>query len=137
MKVKLFAYKDILIIETQDLDKEHPDFVPYGENKDGGFNIGCVLLNTEKNLGASKEAIKWLKDVKKSNDCIGDIDCFKQNDGVYVFGWLGGLYAVKQKKAEGSRSYTSDFPYIEIENTIPEGAKTYIDENEDTLKNEI
>ena len=90
LKVKLYAYRSVLIIETVDPEKDYPGWTPAG-----GSRIGCVLADTKASLGVSHEAMVWLKSVKRGRDSIGDVDWWKCNDGTYAFGWLGGPLALK------------------------------------------
>ena len=117
-KVKLTSHGDYLIIETVDPGKKHPDFVPAG-----GGRIGCVIMDTAKNVGASQEAIEWLRRVSRNHDDIGDVDSFKAGEK-WVFGWLGGVMNLKNiaDGLSGSRTFTADFPHVKIRNDSPKAA---------------
>ncbi len=124
VKVKLTVYRDVLVIETvSPEDANYPGWTPIGPGK-----IGCVIANTKTALGVSEEALAWLKDVKRSRDDVGDVDWFACGDGNKAFGWLGGLYSVKNRQAEGSRSYEV-FPddCVRIANEPPVEAKAAVD----------
>lgn len=124
VKVKLTVHRDVLVIETVSPDEtNYPGWTPMGPGR-----IGCVITDTKVSLGASEEALAWLRGVKKSRDDIGDVDWFACNDGKKAFGWLGGVYSVKDRKAEGSRSYEV-FPddCVRIANEPPAAAVRAVD----------
>lgn len=101
LKVKVHAYRGMLIIETVDPDNDnYPGWTPCG-----GTRIGCVLANTRTALGISHEAMEFLKKVPRSRDDIGDVDWWKCNDGTYAFAWLGGQFSLKSPDSTGSRTY--------------------------------
>ena len=119
------AYKGKLVIELL-ATKSIPNEVTTSLDTLGVF--GQVIENTKEHLGVSKEAMELLKKVKKGHDDLGDVDWFKANNDHYVFGWIGGPYAiVDPMKAEGSSTYVVPNDYIEIENNVPDGAKAYLD----------
>lgn len=100
-KVRLTVHRDVLVIETvSPSDPDYPGWTPAGPGK-----IGCVIANTKSGLGVSAEALAWLRGVEKSRDSIGDVDWFACTDGTKAFAWLGGMYSVKRRGSEGSRSY--------------------------------
>lgn len=124
MKVKLTVFSDVLVIETVEPENEnYPGWVPVGPGK-----IGCVLCDTKRGLGASQEALDWLKGVKRSHDDIGDVDWFAVNDGTKAFGWIGGLCSLKSRGCDGSRSFQV-FPEdcTIIPNDVPDEAKKAIE----------
>ena len=129
LKVKLTAYKGQLIIETQNTENTDPDFVPAGEGR-----FGCVLSNSKKKLGISKEAMGLLKEIKRGNDGLGDVDAFESGNGNVVFGWIGGQLTITDpKEAVGSREYDTNLlekNSVRIENEVPEGAMEAIDEQD-------
>jgi hypothetical protein len=104
--VKVTAYKDHLVLTAvmKHPDRKTPEWVPFGEG-----NIGCVLIDSKKNLGVSKEALELLKKIPPGRDDIGDVDWWKCNDGKYAFSWLGSTHSVKHIKVNheltGSRNY--------------------------------
>lgn len=129
VKVRLTVHRDVLVIETVSPgETNYPGWTPIGPGK-----IGCVIANTKVALGASEEALAWLRGVKKSRDDIGDVDWFACVDGTKAFGWLGGLYSIKDRKAEGSRSYEV-FPddCVRIANQPPIEATRAVDNMLDT-----
>jgi hypothetical protein len=123
MKVKLTVHRDVLVIETVEPENEnYPGWVPVGPGK-----IGCVLCDTKRGLGASKEALNWLQRVQRSHDDIGDVDWFACDNGTKAFGWIGGLCSLKDRDAMGSRTFQV-FPEdcTVIPNDVPEEAKKVI-----------
>ncbi len=123
MKVKVTKYKGYIVIETLKPDADN-DFVPIGPGK-----IGCVLMNTGKHLGASKEAMTSMKKLKVSRDDIGEVDAWITDDGRHCFSWLGGLKRFVGPEAELSNTGFSDIAFIEIPNDTPVEAMAAIDEN--------
>ena len=124
VKVKLFAYRNMLIIETVNPeDPNYPGWVPAG-----GTKIGCVIANTKTALGISEDALEWLKGVKRSRDDIGDVDWWACNDGTKVFAWMGGVYSIKSRDADGSRHHEV-FPddYVPVPNNPSQEAMDAVD----------
>lgn len=114
LKVRITAYKKKLIIETVN-GKEDANFFPAG-----GSRIGCVLSETEKHLGMSKEAVKILKTIKKSGDDIGDISTWKMDNSKDCIAWLGGLKGIIDTTvAEGDNKGIVDIGHVTIENEVP------------------
>ena len=114
-RVLVTAHEDFIIITTENV-VEDKEFVPNGNGK-----IGCVLLDTEKNLGVSDEALVLLKKVPTSGDDIGDVDCFISGDKG-VFSWLGGPKSLKHidGRLTGSRTYDmSKIKFRKIPNEPP------------------
>lgn len=122
MKVKITEYKNVLIIETLEPEKDD-NFIPVTEKG----KIGSVLINTKEHLGISKEALKFMKGLKSSTDDIGEIDSWKTKDGKDCFGWIGPLSRLVGSKAELSNRGFQDIDFIEIPNKPPIKAKTAID----------
>lgn len=124
VKVRLTVYRDVLVIETVSPEEtNYPGWVPIGPG-----TIGCVITNTKVSLGASEEALTWLQGVGKSRDDIGDLDWFPCGDGTKAFGWIGGVYSMKGRACEGSRSYEV-FPddCVRIANDPPIEATRVVD----------
>lgn len=120
---KVTAYKEHLIIDTVKPEKTE-NFIPVGNGR-----IGCVLINTDKLLGMSKEAFSLMKKLKVNGDAIGDISTWKTTDERNCFSWVGGLKRlVDVKNCECSRDGIIDIEHIIIENEVPEEAKTVIDQ---------
>lgn len=132
LKVKVHAYRGILIIETVDPDnKDYPGWVPAGDGK-----IGCVLVNTKTSLGISQEAMEWLEKVKASRDAIGDVDWWACGDGSYAFGWLGGPFALKGPDSTGSRNFKIAKDHcVSIPNNPPQEAMEAVDRGLDGSDN--
>lgn len=129
MKVMITAYKEHLVFTTT--DEKCDDFLPAGEGR-----IGCLLHNpTERLLGISSEAMELLGRIPKSNDDIGDVDCFMSGEE-WNFGWLGGELTTKPvgegHQLSGSKTWDIEMvkrmPHAEIPNDVPEGAREAIDE---------
>ena len=123
VKVRLTAHRGVLVITTVDPDAPHPGWVPIGPGK-----IGCVLVDTRASLGASAEAIEWLRGVPRSHDAIGDVDWLDYGAKSKVFSWLGGPLALKRRGADGSRNHTvyAD-DCVTIPNDVPDEARAAID----------
>ena len=123
IKVRLTVYCDRLCIETQEPFFEETDYWhPINDAR-----IGCVLENTKERLGASQEAIEWLRAVKRSGDAIGDVDWSRTKNGA-AFSWMGGVKHIASPGAEGSRTFeVMPDECVIIPNDVPEGAKDFID----------
>lgn len=124
MKVKVTSYDQYLIIETVD-GKKDKNFTPAGENR-----IGCVLTETNKYLGMSKEAFKLLKTIKKSGDDIGEVSAWKTTDGKDCFAWLGGFKKIVDiANSSGDASGIANIKYKTIKNDVPKRAMEILKEN--------
>ena len=127
IKVKITTYQNVLIIHTIE-PKKDDNFIPAGNGK-----IGCVLIDTKKYLGISKEAFDLLKTIKRGGSAIGDVDSWEFTDekkrNPYVFGWLGGINSIKEPdRCEGSRTYYPEkIPHVKIENNVNIDVKKAID----------
>lgn len=116
VRVKVTAYKKFLIIEALNYQQDE-DFIP-----NTGGNIGCLLFNTKKNLGISKEAMNLLKEIKRGGDDLGDLTIFKSKSRGSCFGWLGQpkkLVNTENGECELSRDSLRDIEHVTIENKIP------------------
>lgn len=124
-KVRITAYKDHLVIETEAPHDKTDNFVP-----DGDGRIGCVLIGTQELLGVSDEALALLQKVKKGRDAIGDLMWWEADGGRCCFGWLGGPLCIKDMSdIVGDRDYAvRPGHYVTIPNDVPDGAKGIIDE---------
>lgn len=124
--IRVLAYKNILVIDTPEKYWGGTEFfIP-----NGGSNIGCLVMDTKKHLGVSKEAMTLLRKIKKSGDDIGDV-MWWENEGSCTFGWLGpAIRLVNPDVCEGDNDYAvREGQYVEVPNDkIPEGAKTVIDQ---------
>ncbi len=123
LKVRVTAYKGLLVIDTEPPFERTETFIPRG-----GTQIGCTLLGTKDQLGISEEALVLLQTVRKSHDAIGDLMWWKAGDQ-FCFGWIGGVKSLKDPSiCEGDRDYgIHPGEYVTIPNDVPEGAKTAID----------
>jgi len=93
--------------------------------------IGQIIHGLKDQLAVSKEALKLLSKVGRSHDDIGEVDCFKSNDGNLNFGWLGGgkqLINITDGNKLGSSSYIApqEKDVTLIPNEFPEEAKKHI-----------
>lgn len=125
MKVKVTAYKGQIVIDTANPEKDVDDFwYPTGRGR-----MGCVLLNTERYLGVSKEAIELMKGIRRNHDAIGDIGWWKSDNQGYCFSWWGPIYRViDPTSAEGDRDFfVQEGKYIEIPNDVPQDAQLMLD----------
>ena len=129
VKAKVVAYKGYLIIECL-ADKSEKDICTL--SIDNPNCIGQVIHNTKDHLGISEQAVKLLKQVKRSNDDLGEIDYWKCDDDTWHFSWLGGTKRIVNPNDEDCTSSNSyEVPdaskYISIKNEVPEEAKKIID----------
>ncbi len=129
LKVKVTAYKGLIIISPVTIEKED-DFIPVTEPG----HVGSVLSDTERRLGVSEEAWALLKTIPKSHDDIGEVDVWMA--GVKgCFGWLGSLYRViDPTKCDTSRTGIEDIPHVTIPNEPPSEAVQVIDSSEAETK---
>lgn len=119
MKTTIFKYKEYIGIMS---DPNAEGFLAKPEN--GSF--GCVLDASK--IDISKEALKTLIEIPRGRDGLGDIDCFKADDGTIVFGWIGGYYkAFKPNDVVTSRDYNPKLLTSTENVDIPEDFKSFID----------
>jgi|GEM_PF-2010552 len=87
----------------------------------GGDKMGCVVGDTRRRLGVSKEAIGLMRGIKRNRDAIGDIGWWRCHDGTYAFSWWGPIFRIiHPNDAEGSRDFaTHPDQYVEIPNDVP------------------
>ena len=121
IKVKVVEYNGELIIETLKPEQDE-NFTPSGNGR-----IGCVLINTGKYLGMSREAWNLIKTFHVSGDCIGDVMTWRCNDGRECFGWIGSVGRRIGPDAELSRDGAVDINFIEIPNELSPNVKDAID----------
>ena len=125
LKVRITSHKNHLIIETLK-PEEDKNFIPVG-----GSRIGCVLIETDKYLGMSKEAFDLLKTIKRSGDDIGDVSAWRTTDNRDCIAWLGNVKRlVNMESAEGDNGGIADIAYVTIDNVSPEDAVALIDSEE-------
>jgi len=74
----------------------------------------------------SQEAIDLLKQIKPSNDDIGDVDIFNSDKGP-MFCWLGGPMKVLHLALEGSKDYNPSLLPEASEVEVPESFKNFVD----------
>lgn len=125
-KVTIKSHSGFLIIETSNPELSHKNWHQTG--------LGCVVCNTETNLGISKDAISLLKEVQAGNDDLGDIDWFQSDNAGPVFTWIGAPKTIYHpSEIEGSLDYNpskfiEDNAFVEIENEVSNDAKSAIEE---------
>ncbi len=126
MHARVTAYKNLLVLEllaTRSIDNE------VATSLDRPGNIGQVIMNTEKNLGVSAEALALMKGLQRGRDDLGDIDWFASKGAGDCFGWIGGPYSIKDPSSvETSRSWKLG-AHVVIDNDVPQGAREFIDAN--------
>lgn len=127
MHARVTAYKGHLVIElltTKSIPGET------AVSMDNPQRFGQVIMNTEKNLGVSQEAIEVMKTLKRGRDSLGAVDWFATStaDGpAHAFSWIGGQYAiVNPEDTETSRQWEMG-KYVTIPNDVPQGAIDAID----------
>jgi len=127
MHARVTAYKGHIVIELLTL-VSIPNETSVSMDNPGNF--GQVIMNTEKNLGVSQEAIELLKTVKSGPDGIGAVDWFATETAAgkgHAFSWIGGQYAlVLAAEAVASRQWEMG-KYVSIPNDVPQGAMEAID----------
>lgn len=112
LKVKVVERRGYLVIKTL-LPAGDDNFVPYG-----GSKIGCVLIETDKFLGMSQEAVDLIKDLGSSGDALGDLQLWMSNKGG-CFGWLGPPdRLINPAWAELDRNGPVDIPHFRISNEV-------------------
>lgn len=126
MYAKVTAYKGRILCQL--LATASNDNVASSIDRPG--NMGQVIMDTEKYLGVSDEAIELLKTVKNGRDAIGDVDWFKSSDGKMNFAWFGPVNRIiNPDDAEAARGFRvpAEGNYIKIENEVPLAARSCID----------
>lgn len=125
MHAKIKAYKGYLVCELlaeKSIDGEVASSI------DNPGNFGQVIMDSGKHVGISPEAYELLKTIRPGRDAIGDVDWFGSSDGKAAFCWIGPpRQLIKASVAVGSRDYRTNYPYVEIENDVPEQAIEAID----------
>ena len=119
-RTKVFAYKGVVGIQSS------PECELIA--RPGGGSLGCVA--DASTVDFSQEAIDIMKQVKKNGDVIGDIDVFKANDGIVVFGWFGGyLKVVRPIDSEAARGTDLSLLTAATEPIeVPQEFKNFVDE---------
>lgn len=121
MKTQVFVYKGVLGIESS------PDAEGVINKPTEKGQLGFVCDASKVEL--QQEAVDWLKKVKPSSDCIGDVDVFKANSGMVIFAWLGGPSKVcmDHEKVEGSRDYKPELLTATEGVEVPDKFKEYVE----------
>jgi len=124
MKTKITEYEGFICINTED-PSANESFIP-----SGGSQLGCLIMDSKKLLGVSKEALELLKKVKKSHDAIGDLMSWGDKEK-WFFGWLGGAKRILDpENATGDRGYDpNNLQYVGIENETTDEFKVIIMEH--------
>lgn len=118
MKIQVFAYKGYVGISAS------PDCEGIVAHPGNG-NLG-VVSEADK-VEFSSEAVEALRQVKKSDDDLGDVDIFQADDEV-IFAWLGGYKkAFKPEHIEGSNSYDASLIKATEGVEVPQDFKEFID----------
>ncbi len=129
--VKVTAYKSFIAIELL-ATKSIKGKTGMTLSIDNPQCIGQVIHGLKDQLGVSKEALALLAKVGKSRDSIGDVDCFKSDDGNLNFCWIGGthkLVNVTPGNDLGSSTYVAptEKDVTVIPNDFPNEAKSLVD----------
>ena len=132
---KIFAYKGYIGISGW--ADNCPESI--GENEEITLkHLSPALMNNpleEGQLGFvckidkcsfSQEAIDLLKQIKPSNDDIGDVDILSSKEGP-MFCWLGGPMKILNLESEGSRNYNPSLLPEASEVEVPEAFKNHVD----------
>lgn len=122
------AFHNHIIIDVPNPAKVEKVFYPVGAGR-----IGSVLIDTQKHLGVSEEALELMKKLHNCNDDVGDLDSWElisdeasgsKPTGVYCFAWLGLINGAKGLDSETSRTFNADtLPHQRIPNDVPKWAK--------------
>lgn len=125
MRTQVFAYKNIIGIQSNvKAEGLLNDPLQQGQL---GFAVNAKFVDIQP------EALELLKQIKRSGDCIGDVDVFQSENGI-VFSWLGGpLQYLNPSKVTGSRDYNPSLLVANNEVVIPEKFKKFIDSYEGKL----
>ncbi len=128
------GFKDKKSIENgKELKPEHlTDALLNKPLDEGQLGFVCDMNKCTFN----SEAIKLLKEVKKSGDDIGAVDVFKSDDGP-VFAWMGGpLMLGTPEQLDGSSAY--DYELLDavkpVDDDIPEDITLFMTELEQSVK---
>lgn len=129
LKVKVVAHKGhIVIIPHNPAEGIGEDG---GWHPTGGTKMGCVLVDTGKQLGVSQEALDLMPVVCRGRDDIGDIDWWACDAGYWAFSWWGPIYRVINPRtaiaARGFRTPAADH-YTLIANEVPADVATKVEE---------
>lgn len=133
MSVSVYAHNGLLYFyPSPDLFNDETRFIP----TDDRSHIGCVVMDSKKDLRVSREAIELMKQIEVGSDSIGDIDWWACDDGTHAFSWFGAIYRViDPKTAQSARGFKphAGLPCTLIPNDVPPEiveAKLVLDEEE-------
>lgn len=122
VKVRVTAYRENVVIEAIDPEKEFPGWFPLDSEK-----VGCTLVGTQKSLGVSKEALRILRGLPRCGDSIGSVMWWPVKSGGFAFGWLGGPRTILRGGSEGDRNFAvREGGYVLIPNDTSLDAQKYI-----------
>lgn len=117
IKVRVLAHEgNIVVIPEAPEDGINDNWWPTGGDK-----LGCVVGDTRRRLGVSKEALDLMREVKLGRDSLGDIDWWRCDDGTYAFSWWGAICRIiRPRSDEGARTFkVHPGEYVEIPNDVP------------------
>jgi hypothetical protein len=99
--VRVFASGPFLLFCPSEAKKTR-DFYP--TNNRG--NLGCVLINSKKQLQVSEEALKLMEKIQLNGGSLGDISWWKCEDKTCAFSWFGAIFRIMDyKDCEGDRDF--------------------------------
>ena len=129
MKVRILAYKGKIIIIPVEPEKDVDVTKVEGGYwwPTGGSKMGCVVGDTKKHLGVSKEALELMRDIEVGPDDVGDISWWWCADKTCGFSWWGPIYRIIDPDtavsargfAISNNPHVFDGQYIEIPNDVP------------------
>jgi hypothetical protein len=124
MRTQVFSYKGWVGIQS-DVTAEGLLNKPLDKGQ-LGFVIDAAFVDI------SPEALDLLKQVKKSGDCIGDVDIIKSRDKV-LFLWLGSpLKMFKPEQVTGSKEYDASLITETKETVVDPAFIKVVDEIKET-----
>jgi hypothetical protein len=127
LKVRVVAHEGMIVIVPFEPEKDikHQWWPTGGKN---GNNLGCVIGDSKKMLGCSREALDLMRRVKKNHDAVGDLGWWRCNDGQYAFSWWGPIFRiVDPAHSEADRDFhVHEDQCTIIPNDVPEEAKKAI-----------
>jgi hypothetical protein len=130
MRVRVVAYNGFLIMCPTNVEEKDEEWVP----TENGRTMGCVLLDSKKNLGVSDEALELMRQVPVGRDAIGDIDWWavidpKGGEEKFAFSWFGSIFRIiHAESSESARGFRPRRSHCTIiPNDVPPEAKALID----------
>lgn len=128
MHAQVTAYKGKLVIELL-TQYSIPGEVAVNECLRGDY--GQLVMNTEKNLGVSQEALAILRTLKPGSGGLpADIlwyDVQGKEAIIQTFGWLGGARTIVDPEWIELDPNWQLGKYVSIPNDVPQGAVDAID----------